>query len=137
MIWNQSFLYPTISQRRIGLSKREKWDGGRKKHNQNKLNSKNIERREKQVDQEDSTMVETMAVESGPIKVAIFADGCSGIRMRKFTEISFLDGPEVGHSRSLFGGETSPSPIPISISNDPKNPIIALRYAYFHLFSSS
>ena len=105
MIWNQSFLSPTISQRIIGLSKREKWDGGRKKHNQNKLNSKNIERREKQVDQEDSTMVETMAVESGPIKVAIFADGCSGIRMRKFTEISFLDGPEVGHSRSLFGGE--------------------------------
>ena len=50
-------------------------------------------------------MVETMAVEPGPIKVAIFADGCSGIRMRKFTEISFLDGPEVGHSCSLFGGE--------------------------------
>ena len=50
-------------------------------------------------------MVETMVVESGPIKVTIYADGCPGIRMRKFAEISFLDGPEVGHSCSLFGME--------------------------------
>ena len=50
-------------------------------------------------------MVETMAVESGPIKVMIYADGCSRIRMRKFAETSFLDGPKVGHSCSLFGME--------------------------------
>ena len=50
-------------------------------------------------------MVETMAVESDPIKVMICADGCSGIRMRKFAEIYFLDGPKVGHSYSLFGME--------------------------------
>ena len=50
-------------------------------------------------------MVETMAVESGPTKVMIYAEGCSGIRMRKFAEINFLDGPKVGHSYSLFGME--------------------------------
>ena len=105
MIWNQSFLSPTISQRRIGLSERGNWDGWRNKQNQNKLNSKKRERREKQANQEDSTMVETMAVESGPIKVMIYADGCSRIRMRKFAETSFLDGPKVGHSCSLFGME--------------------------------
>ena len=47
----------------------------KKKKNQNKLNSRKRERREKQANQEDSTMVETMAVESGPAKVMIYADG--------------------------------------------------------------
>lgn len=72
-----------------------------------KLNSKKIERREKQAYKEDSTMMETMAVELGLIKVMICVDGWSrflGIRVSEKEAIKVLSFLHNDESRVGFGG---------------------------------